>query len=111
MAPGARRDRARNRRSDDAAGASDRRDRLTGGTVNNPKLSPANIVILAGGVVILIGSFLGFYKLDLPAVLGGSRNYSAWSTSQFMIATLPALLGVVMAAQVALDAFTSVNIP
>jgi hypothetical protein len=79
--------------------------------VNNPKLSPANIVIMAGGVVILIGSFLGFYKLDLPAVLGGSRNYSAWSTSQFMIATLPALLGVVMAAQVALVAFASVNLP
>jgi hypothetical protein len=77
--------------------------------VNNPKLSPANIVILAGGVVILIGSFLGFYKLDLGPI--GSKNYSAWSTSQFMIATLPALLGVVMAAQVTLAAFANVNIP
>jgi hypothetical protein len=79
--------------------------------VNNPKLSPANIVILAGGVVMLIASFLGFYKLNLPALLGGSRSYSAWSTGQFMIATLPALLGVVMALHVGLVAFASVNVP
>ena len=79
--------------------------------MNNPKLSPANIVILAAGAVMLIASFLGFYKIDLPAVLGGSRSYNAWSTGQFLIATLPALLGLAMAVQVGLVAFANVNLP
>jgi hypothetical protein len=79
--------------------------------VNNAKLSPANIVILVAGAVMLVASFLGFYKIDLPAVLGGSRTFSAWSDGQFLIATLPALLGVVMAVQIALVTFANVDIP
>ena len=79
--------------------------------MNNAKLSPPNIVILVAGAVMLVASFLGFYKIDLPAVLGGSRTFSAWSDGQFLIATLPALLGVVMAAQVALVTFGNVDLP
>jgi hypothetical protein len=68
------------------------------------KLSPANIVILIGGVVILLGSFLDFQKAKSASFQspGGS---SAWSTGLFLIATIPVLIGVVMAAHVALVAF------
>jgi hypothetical protein len=86
--------------------------------VDNTKLSPANIVILAAGVLILIGSFFGFYKFDIPKstfgnlTIGGSKSFNAWSTGQFLIATLPALLGIVMAAHVALAAFApNVSLP
>jgi hypothetical protein len=85
--------------------------------VNKVKISPANIVILVAGVVILIASFLAFYKLEIPKqtlgniTIGGSTSYNAWSTGQFLIATLPALLGAVMAAHVVLAAFSNVDLP
>ena len=75
--------------------------------MKNAKLSPANIVILVAGVVMLIASFLGFYKLDIPVEhiagvkIGGSRSFNAWSSGQFLIATLPAFFGLAMAAQIA----------
>jgi len=68
------------------------------------KLSTANIVILASGVVILIASFLPFNKLSYA---GFSKSYSAWSSHLFLIATIPALLGVVMAVQVGIAGFAS----
>ena len=66
------------------------------------KLSTANIVILASGAVILIASFLPFYKAS-----SGSASVNAWSSGNFLIATLPALLGVLMGVEVALVAFAS----
>ncbi len=75
------------------------------------KLSTANIVILVAGVVMLIASFLAFNKVSLPSFneggihIGGSHSYSVWSTHFFLIATIPALIGIVMAAHVALTAF------
>ncbi len=76
------------------------------------KLSTANIVILASGAVMLIGSFLDFSKSKSVTVGGftvhvSSGGGSAWSTGHLLIATLPALLGIVMAAQVAVAAFAS----
>jgi len=86
--------------------------------VKNVKLSPANIVILAAGAVMLIASFLGFYKLDIPVehlgggvTVGGSTSYNAWSSGQFLIATLPAFIGMAMAGQIALVAFGGVSPP
>jgi hypothetical protein len=78
--------------------------------VQNSKLTPANIVILAAGVVMLIASFLAFYKVSF---LGHSQSYSAWSTDigLFGIALLPMLFGVIMAVHVALTAFANVNLP
>ena len=77
--------------------------------MNQTKLSPANIAILAGGVVMLLGSFLTFYKLL-------SFSTSAWGNGEgfgvFGIATVVVLCGVVMAAQVALSTFAAnVTIP
>jgi hypothetical protein len=78
------------------------------------KLSTANIVILVAGVVMLIASFLAFNKISIPSFSsggvkfgGGSKSYSAWSTGHFLIATIPALIGVVMAAHVAIVEFAS----
>jgi hypothetical protein len=79
------------------------------------KLSPANIVILAAGVVILIGSFLDFYKAKSVSIGGFtvhvSGGGSAWSSGAFLIATLPAILGIVMAVHVALTTFADVGLP
>jgi hypothetical protein len=81
--------------------------------VDKLKLSTANLVILIAGVVMLISSFLAFNKVSRPSVtigaihIGGSVSYSAWSSHLFLIATIPALIGIVMAAQVAVVAFAS----
>ena len=72
--------------------------------MDRTKLSPADIVILAAGAVMLIGSFLNFYTF-------AGYSASAWSGANglgvFGIATVAVLCGVVMAAQVALAAFAS----
>jgi hypothetical protein len=72
--------------------------------VQNSKLSPGNLTILIAGVVALLGSFLAFYKF-------GSHSNNAWDTGLRFNATLPAIFGAVMAAQVALTAFANVNLP
>ena len=77
--------------------------------MNRVKLSPANVVILAAGVVILIGSFMAFYKVSVAG--SGSVSVNAWDRGQFMIATLPALLGTFMALQVGLVAFGHIDMP
>ncbi len=78
----------------------------------NRKLSPANIVILAAGVVMLIGSFLSFYSLSS---FGETVSFNAWSDSGFGIfgiATVAVLCGVVMAAQVGITTFANgVRVP
>lgn len=85
--------------------------------MKNVKLSPPNIVILVAGAVMLIASFLGFYKFDIPIqhvggiTIGGSRSFNAWSSGQFLIATIPAFIGLAMAAQIALVAFGNVTPP
>ena len=66
------------------------------------KPSPPSIVILAGGALMLIGSFLSFYGY-------GSITFSAWSSAHgyglFGIATVAVLCGVVMAGQIAITEF------
>ncbi len=62
------------------------------------KLRPPNLVILISGAVMLIASFLPFTET-------GSHSSSAWGKYYFLIATIPALLGIAMAVQVALVAY------
>jgi hypothetical protein len=81
--------------------------------MDKPKLSPAGIVILASGALMLIGSFLPFYKVTF---FGVSKSWSAWSSSTnlllFPLTTLVVLFGVLMAAHVAVTAFASgTNLP
>jgi hypothetical protein len=77
------------------------------------KLSTANLIIIVGGAVMLIASFLAFNKFSTASFnvggvhVGGTVTYSAWSSHYLLIATIPALLGIVMAAQVAVAAFAS----
>jgi hypothetical protein len=73
------------------------------------KLSPANIVILAAGVVMLIASFMAFYEYKIGGVSAGKAN--AWDHGLFLITTLPALLGMFMALEVALRAFSNIDMP
>src|SRR3954462_9264253 len=64
--------------------------------------SKGNLVILIGGVVMLIASFLPFTKLSFA---GFSSSSTAWSSKAFLMTTIPALLGVVMAVHVVLTTF------
>jgi hypothetical protein len=77
------------------------------------KLSPANVLILGGGALMLIGSFLAFYTLDDP--FGGEFGISAWDRPApfgvFGIATVAMLCGVIMAVQVGLGAFSNIDMP
>jgi hypothetical protein len=83
------------------------------------KISTANLVILVAGAVMLIASFLAFHKISVPSfevggqtLGGGTKSYNAWSTGHFFIATIPALLGVVMALHVALETYApQVSLP
>ncbi len=72
------------------------------------KVSPPNIVILAAGVVMLVGSFLSFYGYH-SIFSHQSFSFSAWSSAEhfglFGIATVAVLCGVVMATQIAIAAF------
>jgi len=77
--------------------------------MNRRPLSPANILILGGGVLMLIASFLAFYKYKIAGVSAGNAN--AWDRGLFLITTLPALLGMFMALQVALQTFSNIDMP
>jgi len=86
--------------------------------VNRRKLAPANIVILASGAIMLLASFLAFYRYpglalapDGTIVRSGSTSRNAWDHYLFLIATLPALLGAVMALQIGLEAFGNITMP
>jgi hypothetical protein len=69
------------------------------------KISTANLVILLAGGVMLVGSFFPFHKF-------GSQSFNAWSNGHFLIATIPALLGAVMALHVALETYApQVSLP
>ena len=80
-----------------------------------PRLSPADIVILVAGALLLIGSFLAFYTVPgytVGTVRVGSQSVSAWSRGLFGIATVAVVCGVAMAAQIALSTWaTGVNLP
>jgi len=62
--------------------------------------TPAEIVIMAAGGVMLVFSFLHF-----------AGDTSAWGTGLFPIATLLPLYGLIMALQIALTKFASVKLP
>jgi hypothetical protein len=71
--------------------------------------TPAVWVILAGGVAVLVGSFLDFYELDLGIA---SASANAWDGDlYFPVTIIPVLCGVVMALQVALTTFADTSLP
>ena len=70
----------------------------------NSKLTPGQIVIVAGGAVALIGSFLAWVDVS-----GFTAN--AWDDNLFPTYTWPAIFGVAMAAIVLLTTFANVSLP
>jgi hypothetical protein len=66
--------------------------------------TPAEITIMAGGAVALVGSFFTF-------IGNGDFGVSAWGGGNFPVVTLMALFAFVMAVQIALTKFTGVNLP
>jgi hypothetical protein len=88
--------------------------------MQNVKLSPAAMVILVAGVVMLIGSFLDFYEIDfdLPDIeiegldIPAEEGFSAWSGDLFFPVTIiPVLCGVLMSLHVGLTAFAGTRFP
>jgi hypothetical protein len=78
--------------------------------MNNSKLTPAAITILASAAVVLIGSFLDFYELDLGPF--GSEGASAWSGDLFFPVTIiPVLCGLAMAIHIGMTAFGNAALP
>jgi membrane-associated HD superfamily phosphohydrolase len=72
--------------------------------MNNTKLTPANIVIMAGAVVAFLASFFPFYE---SSFLGYHKSVNAWSSHLFIIFTLPALLALAMGIVAAVESFAS----
>ena len=68
------------------------------------KLTTGEIVIVAGGAVALLASFLPWYR-------GVGRSFSAWSSGLFPLATLVPLLGTVMLVQVLVDKLSGARMP
>jgi hypothetical protein len=70
--------------------------------MNNTRLTPANIVIMAGGVVAFLASFFAFYKYSF---LGFTKSFNAWSSHFFIMATIPALIALAMGVLAAVESF------
>ncbi len=72
------------------------------------KPSTAGIVIMASGAVMLLGSFLDFFKFDSDF---GSQSESAWGSGLFPLAIYPLLFALVMTAQVVAVTFADARLP
>jgi hypothetical protein len=68
------------------------------------KPTVSDIIMMAGGAVCLLFSFLAFYEF------GGSSR-SAWGSGLFPIATYVALFGLIVGGSVALTKFANVKMP
>jgi hypothetical protein len=71
----------------------------------NTKVTPGEIVVMAGGGVALIFSFLPFYTVDF----GGDT--SAWGSGLFPVATFIAMFAAAAGILVALNKFANVSFP
>lgn len=72
------------------------------------KISVANLIMLAGGVVTLLFSFFDFFGVDSEF---GDVGFSAWSTDGMaFVSTIPAILAIVMIAWVVCE-LVGVNLP
>lgn len=88
------------------------------GTQLNFKLTPGEIVIAAGALVVLIFSFFHFYSspsisVNLPGgrtLSGGGGGVSAWGDGLLPIATLIVVFCVVMGLQVVLSKVVNLDL-
>ncbi len=63
---------------------------------------------MASAAVMLVGSFLDFFKVDFP---GGSEGESAWGSGLFPIAIYPLLFALLMAGHIAAVSFADPRLP
>ena len=60
-------------------------------------LTAGNLVILGAGAVMILGSFLPFWKLNAAALIGGDLSFNAWDRSFFFpVTVIPVLCAAVM---------------
>jgi hypothetical protein len=74
----------------------------------NKKPTPGEIIVMAGGAVALIFSFLPFYTADIA---GFSDDVSAWGSGLFPVATLIPIFTAIAGVLVALRTFANFNYP
>ena len=71
------------------------------------KVTPGEIVVMAGGAVALIFSFLPFWSLDEGPI---EDDVSAWGDGLFPVATLIVIFAVLAAVLVVLTKFANMTI-
>ena len=76
--------------------------------MGDKQLSTSDIIILAAGAVMLIGSFLAFYSVGSGKF---SNDTSAWGSGIFPLGWWPVLFGVLMALHVVLTKFANLKLP
>lgn len=78
----------------------------------SPSVPPGEIAVIAGGVLMLIFSFLSWYTVEETAFFDG-QSWSAWSNAfnLFPLATLIAVAGAVLAGATAASAFAAASLP
>jgi hypothetical protein len=73
---------------------------------STPKLTRGESLIMVGGVLGLIFSFLPWYTIDTGAA---KADVTVWGHGLFPVAALMPLAGIVMALQIALDRLARVS--
>jgi hypothetical protein len=76
------------------------------GSKINLKVTPGEILIMAGAIVTLVFSFLHFYSAPSPL----SGGVSAWGKGLVPVATIIVVFTVIMGVQVALTKLLSVDL-
>ena len=76
--------------------------------MDNKQPTVPEIIMMAGGGVNLIFSFLSFYEVSFA---GHSSGTSAWGTGLFPVATIIPFFGVLVALSIVLTKFANVKLP
>jgi hypothetical protein len=74
-------------------------------------LSNGEKLIAGGGVVMLIASFLPWYKIDFGGIVGVSVSRNGWESPGFLWSFLALIIGVVMAAAILGPKFANIQLP
>lgn len=76
----------------------------------NQTPKPSAIVLMASGAVTFLFSFFAFFKLSFGF---GSTSFNAWSSDggTLLIATWPAIFGLIIAGLVAASTFADFEVP
>jgi len=72
--------------------------------MNQNKVTPGAIVLLASGAVVFLASFLHWFS-------GSGRTANAWSKGSRFLTTLPVILSIVIIVLVVLATFSEAKLP